>query len=116
MQLMARTATAIAKELQRENPEPDELYRPELNLDLSAWYVSQLSKRFVHPALVAAAYNAGPVVTLQWANQYGNFPVRPLRRVAPLQGDARLREAGGGRPLPLPTLLRRPRPTGRGFP
>ena len=37
MQLMARTATAIAKELQRENPEPDELYRPELNLDLSAW-------------------------------------------------------------------------------
>jgi soluble lytic murein transglycosylase len=75
MQLMARTATAIAKELQRENPEPDELYRPELNLDLSAWYVSQLSKRFVHPALVAAAYNAGPAVTLQWANLYGNLPV-----------------------------------------
>ncbi|MGO9828502.1 MAG: transglycosylase SLT domain-containing protein [Myxococcaceae bacterium] len=75
MQLMARTASAIAKELQREAPEPDELYRPELNLDLSAWYVSQLSKRFVHPALVAAAYNAGPAVTLQWAAQYGSLPV-----------------------------------------
>ncbi len=75
MQLMARTASAIAKELQREAPEPDELYRPELNLDLSAWYVSQLSKRFVHPALVAAAYNAGPAVTLQWATQYGSLPV-----------------------------------------
>jgi soluble lytic murein transglycosylase len=75
MQLMARTASAIAKELQREAPEPDELYRPELNLDLSAWYVSQLSKRFVHPALVAAAYNAGPAVTLSWATQYGNLPV-----------------------------------------
>ncbi len=75
MQLMARTATAIAKELQREAPEPDELYRPELNLDLSAWYVSQLSKRFVHPALIAAAYNAGPAVTLQWAAQYGSLPV-----------------------------------------
>ena len=75
MQLMARTASAIAKELQREPPEPDELYRPELNLDLSAWYVSQLSKRFVHPALVAAAYNAGPTVTLQWTNQYGQLPV-----------------------------------------
>ena len=76
MQLMARlTATAIAKELQRDAPEPDELYRPELNLDLSAWYVSQLSKRFVHPALIAAAYNAGPTVTLQWAAQYGSLPV-----------------------------------------
>jgi soluble lytic murein transglycosylase len=75
MQLMPPTARAIAKELQREPPEPDELYRPELNLDLSAWYVSQLSKRFAHPALVAAAYNAGPVVTLQWAAQYGNLPV-----------------------------------------
>jgi len=75
MQLMARTASAIAKELQLEPPEPDELYRPELNLDLSAWYVARLSKRFVHPALVAAAYNAGPTVTLQWATQYGQLPV-----------------------------------------
>jgi soluble lytic murein transglycosylase len=75
MQLMARTASAIAKELQRDPPEPDELYRPELNLDLSAWYVGQLSKRFVHPVLVAAAYNAGPQVTLQWTSQLGTLPV-----------------------------------------
>ena len=75
MQLMARTASSIAKELQRDPPEPDELYRPELNLDLSAWYVGQLSRRFVHPVLIAAAYNAGPVVTLQWTVQLGSLPV-----------------------------------------
>ncbi|HET9155822.1 MAG TPA: transglycosylase SLT domain-containing protein [Myxococcaceae bacterium] len=75
MQLMARTATAIAKELQRDPPEPDELYRPELNLDLSAWYVGQLAKRFVHPVLIAAAYNAGPAVTLKWTSELGSLPV-----------------------------------------
>jgi soluble lytic murein transglycosylase len=75
MQLMARTASAIAKELQRDPPEPDELYRPELNLDLSAWYVGQLAKRFVHPVLIAAAYNAGPAVTVKWMNDLGTMPV-----------------------------------------
>ena len=74
-QLMARTASAIARELQRDPPEPDELYRPELNLDLSAWYVGQLAKRFVHPALIAAAYNAGPAVTLKWTSELGSMPV-----------------------------------------
>ncbi len=75
MQLMARTASAIARELQRDPPEPDELYRPELNLDLSAWYVGQLAKRFVHPVLIAAAYNAGPAVTLKWTGELGSMPV-----------------------------------------
>jgi len=75
MQLMARTASAIARELQRDPPEPDELYRPELNLDLSAWYVGQLAKRFVHPVLIAAAYNAGPTVTIKWTNDLGTMPV-----------------------------------------
>jgi len=75
MQLMAQTASAIARELQRDPPEPDELYRPELNLDLSAWYVGQLAKRFVHPVLIAAAYNAGPAVTLKWTGDLGTMPV-----------------------------------------
>jgi soluble lytic murein transglycosylase len=75
MQLMARTASAIARELQRDPPEPDELYRPELNLDLSAWYVGQLAKRFVHPVLIAAAYNAGPAVTVKWTGDLGTMPV-----------------------------------------
>jgi len=75
MQLMARTASAIARELQRDPPEPDELYRPELNLDLSAWYVGQLAKRFVHPVLIAAAYNAGPGATVKWTNELGAMPV-----------------------------------------
>ncbi|HTS83367.1 MAG TPA: transglycosylase SLT domain-containing protein [Myxococcaceae bacterium] len=75
MQLMARTASAIARELQRDPPEPDELYRPELNLDLSAWYVGQLAKRFVHPVLIAAAYNAGPAVTVRWSGELGSMPV-----------------------------------------
>ena len=109
MQLMARTASAIAKELQRDPPEPDELYRPELNLDLSAWYVGQLSKRFVHPVLISAAYNAGPVVTLKWTGELGSMPVDLVRRVDALQGDPGVREAGRGGRLPVPDVLRRHR-------
>jgi soluble lytic murein transglycosylase len=37
--------------------------------------VGQLSRRFVHPVLISAAYNAGPVVTLQWTTQLGSLPV-----------------------------------------
>ena len=75
MQLVPRTATAIAKELHAEPPDPDQLFAPVVNLHLSAWYVAQLVKRFVHPALCAAAYNAGPPAASRWADANAGMPV-----------------------------------------
>ncbi len=69
MQIIPPTATAIAAELGIRNPEPDQLYSPDLNLQLAAWYLSALEKRFKHPALIAAAYNAGPPAVSKWAKR-----------------------------------------------
>lgn len=127
MQLMARTASAIAKELQRDPPEPDELYRPELNLDLSAWYVGQLAKRFVHPVLISAAYNAGPAVTLKWTSELGSMPVdlfvesMPFKEtrayVKQVVADDYLYQAfyGGGEVRRLAMTLPKPAPNGIEF-
>ncbi|HVE83655.1 MAG TPA: transglycosylase SLT domain-containing protein, partial [Myxococcales bacterium] len=75
MQIIPPTAVQIARELSIRAPDADELYLPELNIQLAAWYLSALQKRFQHPALVAAAYNAGPTPVLQWARKRGDLPL-----------------------------------------
>jgi soluble lytic murein transglycosylase len=73
MQIIPPTAAQIAAELRRPLAGPDALYAPELNIDFGAWYLSALWKRFGHPALVAAAYNAGPRATLRWLEERGTL-------------------------------------------
>lgn len=75
MQLIPPTAIQIARELSLRAPDADELYLPELNIQLAAWYLAALQKRFQHPVLVAAAYNAGPRPVLQWAKEKGDLPL-----------------------------------------
>jgi len=75
MQIVPPTATQIARELSMRAPDADELYLPELNIQLAAWYLAALQKRFQHPVLVAAAYNAGPRPVLQWAREKGDLPL-----------------------------------------
>jgi soluble lytic murein transglycosylase len=75
MQIIPPTAEAIARRLSMRAPEADELFAPDLNIRLAAWYVSELQKRFQHPVLVAAAYNAGPRSVLKWVQEKGNLPV-----------------------------------------
>jgi soluble lytic murein transglycosylase len=73
MQIIPPTATRIASELQRALDSADALYAPGLNIDFGAWYLAALSRRFGHPALVAAAYNAGPGATLKWLSERGEL-------------------------------------------
>lgn len=75
MQLVPQTGAAIASELNEHPPEPDDLFSPSLNIHLGTWYLAQLTKRFHHPALVAAAYNAGPKPAAKWVHDRGDLPL-----------------------------------------
>ncbi|WP_257460209.1 lytic transglycosylase domain-containing protein [Archangium lipolyticum] len=75
MQVIPPTARAIAKQLAEPAPAPAELFSPSLNIKYGAWYLSQLMKRFSHPALAAAAYNAGPEATVRWVKEKGSLPL-----------------------------------------
>lgn len=75
MQVIPPTARAIARKLSEPEPAPAELFSPSLSIRYGAWYLSQLMKRFAHPALVAAAYNAGPDATVKWVKEKGSLPL-----------------------------------------
>lgn len=75
MQLVPPTAAAIAKELKLDPPTADGLLAPALNVKLSSWYLAALVKRFAHPALCAAAYNAGPSAVVRWMKSGGALPL-----------------------------------------
>jgi soluble lytic murein transglycosylase len=75
MQLIPPTGIAVARELGIPVPEPADLFAPELNIRLAGWYISALYKRFGHPVLCAAAYNAGPPAALKWVDERGQLPM-----------------------------------------
>jgi soluble lytic murein transglycosylase len=75
MQIIPPTGTAIAERLSEPRPNPAELFSPDLNIRYGAWYLSQLMKRFSHPVLAAAAYNAGPKAVTRWAQEKGTLPL-----------------------------------------
>lgn len=75
MQIIPPTARAIAKELNAPTPDPDELYAPAMNVRFGTWYLSALLKRLAHPALCAAAYNAGPNAVVKWLHQKPTLPL-----------------------------------------
>jgi soluble lytic murein transglycosylase len=75
MQLIPPTAEQIARRLGDAVPAPDALYGPEMNIRFGTWYLSQLQARFGHPALTAAAYNAGPTAVLGWLKESGSLPL-----------------------------------------
>ncbi|HSP77597.1 MAG TPA: transglycosylase SLT domain-containing protein, partial [Myxococcaceae bacterium] len=75
MQVIPPTARAIAKQLSEPAPAPEELFKPSLNIRYGSWYLSRLMKRFSHPALAAAAYNAGPDAVLRWVEEKGALPL-----------------------------------------
>jgi len=75
MQIIPPTGSAIAEKLAEPRPNPADLFAPDLNIRYGAWYLSQLMKRFAHPVLAAAAYNAGPKATAKWAQEKGSLPL-----------------------------------------
>jgi soluble lytic murein transglycosylase len=75
MQVFPPTASAISRKLEIDPPEPDQLFSAEVNVRFAAWYLAELQKRFAHPALCAAAYNAGPGPVLRWVQDRGSLPL-----------------------------------------
>lgn len=65
MQLIEPTARRVADEL-GQTYDVAELDHPHRNLEYGAFYLNKLQSHFSHPALVAAAYNAGPHAAARW--------------------------------------------------
>jgi len=67
MQLMPATARSVASALGRPGPRRSELLDPQHNITLGSVYLAEMQSRFGdHPALAAAAYNAGPHRVERW--------------------------------------------------
>ena len=75
MQLMPATAQQTAKGAGMQITNQD-LFRPEVNLQLGSRYLSQLMEQFDdNRILAAAAYNAGPNRVKRWLEETGETPV-----------------------------------------
>lgn len=66
MQLMPATARWVARQIQIRPFKPDMLVRPELNLQMGAYYFGRVLADLGHPILATAAYNAGPARARRW--------------------------------------------------
>ena len=67
MQLMPRTAKAVASELSEPMAGPDDLYQPEVNIKLGTGYLNKIYRQLQeNPVLATAAYNAGPMRVEKW--------------------------------------------------
>lgn len=72
MQLMPGTAADAARQLGRTPPRPDELFGPNLSLQLGAVALGNLLEAFDgRLAVVISAYNAGPAQAGLWMTQWG---------------------------------------------
>lgn len=73
LQLIPRTAQRVALNL--GEPPPPTFVQPELNIHLGTAYLSLLEDSFYgHPALTAAAYNAGPLAVDHWLLRLRDLP------------------------------------------
>ncbi|MFD2671695.1 lytic transglycosylase domain-containing protein [Marinicrinis sediminis] len=80
MQLMPQTAEWIAQQ-HHVHLDRSSLHRPDINIDLGAWYLAYLQRllmkqtgvqtpdKYDKIALVAGAYNAGPGNVIKWLEQ-----------------------------------------------
>ena len=66
MQLTESTAHWIAESMGNENFNTDDLYDPETNIRMGAWYIDNIRKEFGSTELVLAAYNAGRGSVAGW--------------------------------------------------
>lgn len=67
MQIMPQTGQWIAKTLDDTDFEVDDLYKPEVNIKYSSWYLARLKEEFNNRLpVVLAAYNGGQGNVGQW--------------------------------------------------
>jgi len=74
MQILPSTGRRIAERLERPDFEPDDLFKPKVNITFGSWYLSSLTREFSGQFVLAlAAYNAGPFNVKQWLRQSGEI-------------------------------------------
>jgi soluble lytic murein transglycosylase len=67
LQLMPETATRVARSVQLASFDPDDLFRPGVNIELGSAYLGQLLDRFGgNEAAAIGSYNAGPEAVARW--------------------------------------------------
>ncbi|HET9597982.1 MAG TPA: lytic transglycosylase domain-containing protein, partial [Anaeromyxobacteraceae bacterium] len=75
VQLIPPTAERLAAVLRLRRDAVRHLELPEVSVPLGAAYLGLLAERFGDPALVIAAYNAGPVAVARWAKAGAGAPL-----------------------------------------
>ncbi len=72
LQLMPDTASRVAQSVQLASFDPDDLFRPAVNIALGSAYLGQLLDRFGGNAAAAiGSYNAGPEAVARWQPGHG---------------------------------------------
>ncbi|MDX1649590.1 MAG: transglycosylase SLT domain-containing protein, partial [Myxococcota bacterium] len=75
LQIMPDTGVRLAGSLGRAGFEPAALFEPATNLELGAYYLSELLARFRgRRSAAVAAYNAGPGAVQRWLDARGQVP------------------------------------------
>jgi soluble lytic murein transglycosylase len=83
-QLMPSTARSIAQRLKLHGYTTQRLVDPEVNIRIGAAYLGELYRRFHHPALALASYNAGPGAVAGWMKARGALPLDAFVEEIPL--------------------------------
>lgn len=65
-QVMPATAREVARRLKLPKFHPNQLWDPATNIRIGSWYLGSMLRKFGHPGLAAAAYNAGPGAVKRW--------------------------------------------------
>lgn len=63
----------------------DYLFQVKANLPIAIYHLHQLQQVFPHPALIAAAYNAGVQRVHQWTQRFGQFPLDVFTEFVPVK-------------------------------
>jgi soluble lytic murein transglycosylase-like protein len=72
MQIMPNTGRLLSRAMKLPGFRHDQLFQPEVNLKLSAWYLRAVMDKFQQQVpLVAAAYNGGPHNVARWLRRRG---------------------------------------------
>lgn len=73
LQLLLPTARAVAKRWKQSEPSRDDLFKPEINLQLGAEYLREMQEKWNGSLILAlGSYNAGPAAVARW------LPPKPM--------------------------------------
>jgi len=96
LQLLPRTATALARELGDTESPVEHLHDPVTNVRLGAHYIQRLIDRFHNPLMAAAAYNGGPGSVANWTRSSAGLAIDEWVERIPFRETRNYVKAVGG--------------------